>query len=112
MAKESVKNEKIPRPIAASVVKLRAAVEKASAGGGTARVEAQKSRGKFTARERIHYLLDEGTFQELDLLVSTRATDFGLKDKDIHPIAKDAPPPLPKAEIGQYPWETAIWRTV
>ncbi|HYD18799.1 MAG TPA: FAD-dependent oxidoreductase [Patescibacteria group bacterium] len=32
-----------------------------------------------------------------------------LKDKDIHPIAKDAPPPLPKAEIGQYPWETAEW---
>src|SRR6185369_1573796 len=62
---------------------LRAAVEKAAAGGGKQRVEAQKARGKFTARERIHYLLDEGTFQELDLLVSTRATDFGLKDKEI-----------------------------
>ena len=83
MDKEAVKNAKTPRPVAASVVKLRAAVEKASAGGGAQRVEAQKARGKFTARERIHYLLDEGTFQELDLLVTTRATDFGLKDKDI-----------------------------
>ena len=83
MDKEAVKNSKAPRAIAASVVKLRAAVEKASAGGGAQRVEAQKARGKFTARERIHYLLDEGTFQELDLLVTTRATDFGLKDKDI-----------------------------
>ncbi len=53
------------------------------AGGGGPRVEAQKARGKFTARERIHYLLDEGSFQELDLLVSTRATAFGLADKDI-----------------------------
>ena len=32
-----------------------------------------------------------------------------LQDKDIHPIAKDAPPPLEKAEIGHYPWETAVW---
>jgi len=72
-----------PRPAAESVRRLRAAVEKASAGGGAARVEAQKARGKFSARERIHYLLDEGSFQELDLLVTTRATEFGLKDKDI-----------------------------
>jgi propionyl-CoA carboxylase beta chain len=72
-----------PRPAAESVRRLRAAVEKASAGGGAPRVEAQKARGKFTARERINYLLDEGSFQELDLLVTTRATEFGLKDKDI-----------------------------
>jgi propionyl-CoA carboxylase beta chain len=71
------------RTEAESVRRLRAAVEKASAGGGAARVEAQKARGKFSARERIHYLLDEGSFQELDLLVTTRATEFGLKDKDI-----------------------------
>jgi acetyl-CoA carboxylase carboxyltransferase component len=83
MTMEKEKTQKAPRPAAASVVKLRAAVEKAMAGGGGARVEAQKARGKFTARERIHYLLDEGSFQELDLLVNTRATAFGLKDKDI-----------------------------
>jgi hypothetical protein len=33
-----------------------------------------------------------------------------LKDNDIHPIAKTAPPPLPAAEIGSYPWEAAVWR--
>ena len=63
--------------------KLRLASEKALAGGGPKRLEAQKARGKLTARERIHYLLDEGSFQELDLLVQTRAVEFGLKDKDI-----------------------------
>ncbi|HAM36716.1 MAG TPA: methylmalonyl-CoA carboxyltransferase [Elusimicrobia bacterium] len=51
-------------------------------GGGPARIQAQKAKGKFTARERIHYLLDEGSFQETDLLVTTQATDFGLKDKN------------------------------
>lgn len=81
--KDSTKNAKEPRAPAPSVVKMRAAVAKALAGGGPKRLEAQKARGKFTARERIHYLLDEGSFQELDLLVSTRAAGFGLKDKDI-----------------------------
>ena len=83
METDLTKNAKAPRQAAASVVKLRAAVEKAMAGGGEARVSAQKARGKFSARERIHYLLDEGSFQELDLLVTTRATEFGLKDKEI-----------------------------
>ena len=83
MDTDLTKTAKTPRPVAASVQKLRAAVNKAMAGGGKARVEAQKSRGKFSARERIHYLLDEGSFQELDLLVNTRATDFGLQEKDI-----------------------------
>lgn len=71
------------RVIPGHVEKLRAATEKALAGGGPKRVEAQKARGKFTARERIHYLLDEGSFQETDLLVKTRASEFGLADKDI-----------------------------
>ena len=83
METDMTKDAKPPRPPAPSVKRMRAAVEKAMAGGGNARVTAQKSRGKFTARERIHYLLDEGSFQELDLLVSTRAVEFGLKDKEI-----------------------------
>jgi acetyl-CoA carboxylase carboxyltransferase component len=72
-----------PRPPAPSLERLRKEREKALAGGGATRVQAQKSRGKFTARERIAYLLDEDSFQETDLLVSTRATEFGLKDKEI-----------------------------
>ena len=51
--------------------------------GDPARVQAHKAKGKFTARERILYLMDEGTFQELDLLVTTRCDDFGLKEKHI-----------------------------
>ncbi len=71
------------RPAPVHVTKMRQAVDAAMQGGGPTRVQAQKSRGKFTARERIHYLLDEGSFQETDLLVTTRATDFGLKEKQI-----------------------------
>jgi acetyl-CoA carboxylase carboxyltransferase component len=63
--------------------RLRDLTEKAASGGDPKRVEAQKARGKLTARERIHYLLDEDSFQELDLFVTTRCTEFGLKDKHI-----------------------------
>ncbi|MBI5208956.1 MAG: acyl-CoA carboxylase subunit beta [Elusimicrobia bacterium] len=62
---------------------LLALTEAAMAGGGPERIKAQKDKNKFTARERIHYLLDEGSFQELDLLIKCQAKDFGLKDKSI-----------------------------
>ncbi len=52
--------------------------ELAQLGGGADRIEAQHKRGKRTARERIALLLDEGSFQELDSLVTHRATEFGL----------------------------------
>ncbi len=71
------------RTIPQSLRKMRERVLKAMEGGGAERVEAQKAKGKFTARERIHYLLDEGSFQELDLLASTHCRDFGLADKHI-----------------------------
>ena len=51
-------------------------------GGGEERIEKQHSKGKLTARERIFYLLDEGSFQEIGQLVSHRSTNFGL-DKNI-----------------------------
>ncbi len=73
----------IPAPSSGANGRLKAAVDKALQGGGEARVQAQKTRGKFTARERINYLLDEGTFLETDLLVNSRATEFGLKGKHI-----------------------------
>ncbi|MDR1684605.1 MAG: acyl-CoA carboxylase subunit beta [Elusimicrobiota bacterium] len=47
------------------------------------KVKAQHDKGKFTARERLHYLLDENSFYEIRSLVETRNTDFGLKDKHI-----------------------------
>ncbi|MBT8335915.1 MAG: methylmalonyl-CoA carboxyltransferase, partial [Gemmatimonadetes bacterium] len=51
-------------------------------GGGEARVEAQRARGKLTARERVDLLLDEGSFIELDRFVTHRSRDFGLADKE------------------------------
>ncbi|MCC7268868.1 MAG: acyl-CoA carboxylase subunit beta [Caulobacteraceae bacterium] len=51
----------------------------AKAGGGPARVEAQHKRGKLTARERIDLLLDEGSFEEFDMFVEHRVTDFGME---------------------------------
>jgi propionyl-CoA carboxylase beta chain len=50
-------------------------------GGGMDRIAAQHKKGKLTARERIHLLIDEGTFQEIDKFVMHRAKDFGL-DKE------------------------------
>ena len=47
-------------------------------GGGQARVDAQHSRGKLTARERLAILLDEGSFQELGALATHRNSEFGM----------------------------------
>ncbi len=47
-------------------------------GGGDKRIAAQHKKGKLTARERIDLLLDENSFQELDMLVRHRSSDFGL----------------------------------
>ncbi len=55
--------------------------ERAKAGGGQDRVEAQHSKGKLTARERIIILLDEGSFEEFDMFVTHRSHDFGLEDQ-------------------------------
>ncbi len=53
--------------------------EKALEGGGKARIDAQHKKGKLTARERIYFLLDEGSFEEIGMFVSHRSTDFGLE---------------------------------
>ncbi len=56
--------------------------EQARIGGGEKRIEKQHSQGKFTARERILMFLDEGSFEEFDMFVTHRCTNFGLeKDK-------------------------------
>ena len=56
---------------------LRKMSAEAEAGGGTERRERQHKAGKLSARERIHLLLDEGTFEELDKFVRHRCVDFG-----------------------------------
>ena len=52
-------------------------------GGGEKRIEAQHARGKLTARERIDLLLDPGAFEEWDMFVEHRCTDFGMADQKI-----------------------------
>ena len=52
----------------------------AKLGGGIKRIEAQHKKGKFTARERIEMLLDEGSFEEFDMFVKHRCTNFGLEN--------------------------------
>ncbi|MDB2368859.1 acyl-CoA carboxylase subunit beta [Flavobacteriales bacterium] len=47
-------------------------------GGGQQRIDAQHNKGKLTARERIHFLMDEGSFEEIGMLVTHRSTNFGL----------------------------------
>ncbi|MDB0007037.1 acyl-CoA carboxylase subunit beta [Flavobacteriales bacterium] len=47
-------------------------------GGGEKRIDAQHDKGKLTARERIHFLMDEDSFEELGMLVTHRSTNFGL----------------------------------
>ena len=55
--------------------------EKAKLGGGEKRIEAQHKKGKLTARERIELLLDEGSFEEFDMFVKHRCTNFGLENE-------------------------------
>src|SRR5665811_771365 len=52
-------------------------------GGGQKRIDAQHGKGKLTARERLELLLDEGTFEEWDMFVEHRCTDFGMQDNKI-----------------------------
>src|ERR1700704_3852702 len=53
----------------------------ASEGGGEQRRERQHKEGKMSARERVEFLLDEGTFEETDKLVTHRANDFGMAEQ-------------------------------
>ena len=50
-------------------------------GGGQKRLDSQHAKGKLSARERIELLLDEGSFEEFDMFVAHRCTDFGMEDQ-------------------------------
>ena len=60
------------------LIELRA---QARLGGGEKAIEKQHAKGKYTARERIAQLLDEGSFEELDMFVQHRCTNFGQDKK-------------------------------
>jgi len=61
------------------IASLQDKINEALLGGGTARIESQHKKGKMTARERIHFLLDEGSFEEIGMFVTHRSVDFGME---------------------------------
>jgi len=61
-----------------NLIELRA---QAKLGGGEKRIASQHAKGKFTARERLEMLLDEGSFEELDMFVTHRCNNFGLENE-------------------------------
>lgn len=61
--------------------KLKKLISLAKAGGGEDRIARQHANKKLTARERIEYLLDDGSFEEMGMLVTHRTTDFGMQDQ-------------------------------
>ncbi len=63
--------------------KLAKLEAESKAGGGKKRIQAQHESGKLTARERLDLFFDSGTFQELDLLVQHRSTNFGMDEASI-----------------------------
>ncbi|MFD2162496.1 acyl-CoA carboxylase subunit beta [Paradesertivirga mongoliensis] len=66
------------------ITQLQHKREQAFKGGGEHRIESQHKKGKLTARERLHFLLDEGSFEEIGMLVTHRSTDFGM-EKEKYP---------------------------
>ncbi len=54
---------------------------KAKLGGGEKRIASQHAKGKFTARERIHMLLDDSSFEEFDMFVTHRCNNFGMENE-------------------------------
>ena len=65
------------------IAQLEAKRAEAMLGGGQKRIDAQHAKGKLTARERIHILLDEGSFEEIDMYVEHNCVDFGMDQQHI-----------------------------
>jgi propionyl-CoA carboxylase beta chain len=62
---------------------LQQKLAEAKLGGGSVRIEAQHKKGKLTARERIHFLLDDGSFEEIGAFVTHRCSDFGMSEQQV-----------------------------
>src|SRR5688500_20292289 len=65
------------------LIELERRREEARQGGGPERIAAQHRRGKLTARERLAVLLDEDSFEEWDMFVEHRSSEFGMADQKI-----------------------------
>ena len=64
-----------------AIARLKAVEDEAALGGGEARLEKLRENGKLTARERIDYILDDGSFVELNKLAEHQCHDFGMEEK-------------------------------
>ncbi|WP_373059307.1 acyl-CoA carboxylase subunit beta [Zunongwangia sp. H14] len=67
-----------------NIDKLKDKVAQAHLGGGEKRIAKQHEKKKLTARERVDYLLDEGSFEEIGILVTHRTTDFGMDEQQYY----------------------------
>lgn len=62
---------------------LQKKIAEAQLGGGADRIAKEHKKGKLTARERIHFLLDEGSFEEIGMFVTHRCNDFGMEKQKV-----------------------------
>ena len=69
--------------MSANIAEMETRRDAAKLGGGQKRIDAQHAKGKLTARERLEVLLDEGSFEEMDLYVEHDCIDFGMNDQRI-----------------------------
>ncbi|MFC4292129.1 acyl-CoA carboxylase subunit beta [Sphingorhabdus arenilitoris] len=69
--------------MSANIAELEKRRSAAHMGGGQKRIDAQHKKGRLTARERLSVLLDEGSFEELDMYVEHNCVDFGMADTKI-----------------------------
>ncbi|MFT4056274.1 MAG: acyl-CoA carboxylase subunit beta [Novosphingobium sp.] len=69
--------------MSANIAEMEKRRSAAKLGGGQKRIDAQHAKGKLTARERLDVLLDEGSFEEMDLYVEHDCVDFGMQDQKI-----------------------------
>ncbi|MFZ2486532.1 MAG: acyl-CoA carboxylase subunit beta [Anaerolineae bacterium] len=75
--------QEVPLAEDPKIQKLFAMKQQALAGGGEDRIAKQHAQGKLTARERLDFMLDKGSFRELDMFVTHRSNDFGLEKQRI-----------------------------
>src|SRR3954468_8882610 len=69
--------------MSANIAEMERRRAAAKLGGGLRRIDAQHAKGRLTARERIEVLLDEGSFEELDMYVEHNCVDFGMEHQKI-----------------------------
>jgi propionyl-CoA carboxylase beta chain len=69
--------------MSANIAEMEKRRDAARLGGGQKRIDAQHSKGKLTARERLEILLDEDSFEEIDMYVEHNCVDFGMQDQVI-----------------------------